>query len=31
MLIDSGSDITLIPEVFVDELKLDLDPMKPSS
>ena len=26
MLIDSGSDITLIPEVFVDELRLDLDP-----
>jgi len=26
MLIDSGSDITLIPEMFVDELRLDLDP-----
>ena len=25
MLIDSGADLTLIPEKFIDELRLDLD------
>jgi len=25
MLIDSGSDLTLIPETFVDELRIELD------
>ena len=26
MLIDSGADLTLIPKIVVDELRLDLDP-----
>lgn len=26
MLIDSGADLTLIPETLIDELRLDLDP-----
>ncbi len=26
MLIDSGADVTLIPETFVEDLGLDLDP-----